>query len=108
MGRPAKPAAEKAMTGAGRRPSPSDKPVATSAPITFAYPEWPTRPDARTVWRRVVPELARFNIMTEVFRDVVGRYCQHFAEWVKVTKQIDRQGVTTLVPMTNGEGNAPR
>ena len=63
---------------------------------------------ARAVWNRIVPELQRLNIMNESFRDPVGRYCLHFADWIRLSKEIARDGTTMMVKMTNSEERMPR
>jgi P27 family predicted phage terminase small subunit len=95
------------LTGAGRRKPRPARPAA-GAPKALLPPDWIVGTSARAVWKRIVPELQRLNIMNESFRDPVGRYCLHFADWIRLSKEIARDGTTMMVKMTNSEERMPR
>lgn len=109
MGRQAKSVAEKVKTGAGRRPTARAAALSGAArPSRARPPSWLTDATARATWKRVVPELQRLNVYNESLRDVVGRYCQHFGDWVRLTREIKRDGSTIWVTMTDGENKMLR
>lgn len=95
---------EKAKTGAGRRPVNRSSASKVGARARRAQPpSWLKGVSELAQWRRLVPELQRLNLYNDSLRDTVGRYCQHFADWVRLTHEIKRDGATVWVTMTNGE-----
>ena len=108
MGRRPKAEAEKRLTGAGRRPLRGESAASPAKAKPMQPPSWLTGPSARAVWKRVVPELQRVNFLNDSFRDPLGRYCVHLAEWIRLTKEIKRDGATMMVKMTNSEERMPR
>ncbi len=109
MGRNPKPAAEKLLTGASNRPIRASNANKTAVgQSSFAPPAWLTGQQARAIWKQVVPQLQSLRFIQEVDRNVLGRYCQHFADWIKATKEIQALGMTVLVKMTNSEERMPR
>lgn len=82
--------------------------MAKSHPLRAQPPAWLVGVSARAQWRRVVPEMQRLNLYNESLRDVVGRYCLHFAEWIDLTRKIRKEGQTVAVVMTNGKNTMLR
>jgi len=44
--------------------------------------------DAKTVWRRVVPELKRMGVLTHIDRDAMVNYCIVYAKWQRAEKEL--------------------
>ena len=95
------------MTGAGKRPVAAaiDPALASS---DFPPPPWLTDREALSVWSRVAPELRRLSILTTSDRDTFGRYCWHFAGFIRALKQAPIGKEFVLVKMTNSEERMPR
>lgn len=109
MARPSKSPDEKRLTGASKRKAPH-KPSSGGArrvATKVRAPAWISKP-ARAIWYRIVPELARLNLISQGDADVIGRYCADLASWIKAQRILDREGLTVLVPMTNSDHKMPR
>jgi P27 family predicted phage terminase small subunit len=107
MGRTPKSPTEKRLTGAGKRATPAKAPAASARPSKLAAPSWLVR-SAQPIWRRIVPELLRLNLMSPGDADVIGRYCTCLANWIRAARTLDKEGLTIMVPMTNSEHSMPR
>jgi P27 family predicted phage terminase small subunit len=49
--------------------------------------------EARAEWRRVVPELDELGILAKADRAVLSAYCDAWARFVDVSRQLDRDGL---------------
>ena len=54
-------------------------------------PAW-LSPEAKTVWRRVVPELRHMRVLSFVDGDAVAAYCQTFARWKAAEEFLVKHG----------------
>ncbi len=95
------------MTGAGKRAAPAKAPAVKTAAVKIAAPRWLNR-SAVAIWRRLVPDLARLNLIAPSDADILGRYCTDLANWIRASKTLDKEGLTIMVPMTNSEHKMPR
>lgn len=99
VGRPPKPTALKALEGnPGKRPLNRVEPVPSAA-----IPEPPVtlKGEARSEWRRVVPELARLGLVTKVDRAYLVAYCSAWG-----TFEAARIAMAEHGPLINGrDGN---
>ena len=106
MGRRLKPASEQRMTGASKRRARS---VELGAGVSdFPPPPWLTDREARSVWNRIAPELRRLNMLTPGDSDTFGRYCWHFAGFIRCLEQAPLGKEYVDVKMTNSEERMPR
>ena len=56
-------------------------------------PAWLT-PEAKAVWRRVVPQLRRMGVLTLVDGDALAAYCQVYARWKAAEEFLATHGDT--------------
>jgi P27 family predicted phage terminase small subunit len=54
-------------------------------------PSWLSK-DAKTEWKRIVPELAKVGLLTLVDRTALASYCQAHAELQIATRLLDKEG----------------
>lgn len=54
-------------------------------------PTWLHR-EAKREWRRIVPELERLGLLTELDRAALAAYCQSYADWYEAERRIRRSG----------------
>ena len=54
-------------------------------------PQW-LLPEAKREWRRVVPELERCGVLTQVDRAALATYCQAWARYVEAEAKIAQYG----------------
>lgn len=97
-GRKPKPNEIKELAGnPGKRPlnnSPKPRPVAPKMPRGILPPE------ARKLWREVVPKLERLGVVTEVDGPALLLMCLHYAMAVRAARTLKDAGIT--VRDTNG------
>ena len=57
-------------------------------------PECPPElgPAARAEWHRLLPELARLNLITQLDRGPLAIYCVAYAQWVEAAEFIQKYG----------------
>ena len=100
-----KPTALKAFEGnPSNRPfnehEPTPQKLTNKAPCDWMEPDceymtldrFPLHQVAKMIWHRFEPELSRLNILTELDRELFGRYCETFARWLKMKAFIDKNG----------------
>jgi P27 family predicted phage terminase small subunit len=63
-------------------------------------PECPPElgPAARAEWRRLVPELARLNLITQLDRGPLAIYCVAYALWAEAAEFIQKYGTMVKTP----------
>lgn len=61
-------------------------------PVPPAPPRWLTR-EALAEWRRVVPQLDDLGILAKVDRAVLAAYCDAWAKFVLVSRELERTGL---------------
>lgn len=91
-GPPPKPTALKIAAG-----NPGHRPLNLSEPKpTIGRPKMPSHLSeyARQEWRRVVPQLLEMGVLTVVDGPMLALYCEAYAEYVKATEEIQRDGLT--------------
>ncbi|QCX81060.1 Phage terminase, small subunit [Streptomyces sp. YIM 121038] len=74
----------------GGRPVPA---VPTFKRVAPAPPEWLSA-EARAEWDRVVPELARLDLLKENDRAGLAAYCEAWATFREATEAVQREGLT--------------
>ena len=82
----------------GKRSTDSQAPDA--APITNLKPPSFLRSEAKKEWRRVVMELARLNLISDLDVMALAAYCNSYATWMDAIKKIKETGM--LVRSPNG------
>ena len=70
-----------------------------------ACPRW-LRPEAKNVWRRMIPRLADMRILTHVDQDALAAYCQIYARWKAAEEFIQQHG--EVYPVRDEKGNVRR
>lgn len=55
---------------------------------TTTVPRWLNR-QAKTEWKRIVPELYRLGLLTKIDRSSLAAYCQAYGRWVQVENKIN-------------------
>ena len=99
-GPPPKPTRLKMLQGnPGKRPINKREPKPRSD--TPRCPNWIT-PGAKTVWRRMVPELKRMGLLTFVDGDALVAYCQTFARWKAAEEFLAKHG--EVYPLRDDQG----
>lgn len=91
-GRPPKPTALKKLNGnPGHRPLAENEPKPTAG--IPSRPEWLSA-EAKREWSRVAPELERMGLIAHVDRAMLAGYCQSWAQFVEMAKDLREHGVT--------------
>lgn len=91
-GRPTKPTNLKVLEGnPGKRPLPQNEPK--PMPISPQCPKW-LDPEAKKLWKQLIPELERLGLMTIVDGVAFAGICQRYATWVKCEKYLKKNGLT--------------
>ncbi len=89
------PAAVKEAKGnPGRRPVGTD-PVAPTDLSTakVEMPRWLTG-QGRIIWNRLAPRLTAQKLLSASDAETFARYCRNFARWLKMQKELDKEGET--------------
>ena len=60
-------------------------------------PSWLSR-EAKAEWRRVVPGLARLELIKSEDRATLAAYCESWARFVTATRTLQREGITAVNP----------
>ena len=99
-GPPPKPTRLKVISGnPGKRPLNKREPQPRKeAP---RCPNWLT-PDAKRVWKDLVPRLKRMGVLTEVDGGALAAYCQTFARWRETEEFLAKHG--NVYPLRDSEG----
>jgi P27 family predicted phage terminase small subunit len=95
-GRRPKPTRIKALTGnPGKRPFNPHEP----RPLP-ALPNCPPElsPVARQEWARLIAELAKLNLVTQLDRGALAAYCVAYALWLEAIGQVQRHGTVVKSP----------
>jgi P27 family predicted phage terminase small subunit len=101
-GRRPKPTAVKVLQGnPGKRKLNQDEPKPARGPL--GAPSYLT-PDAAEEWRRIVPELERIGVLTQVDGTALASYCMAFSRWVQAEKEITQYGVVIKEPILDKQG----
>lgn len=93
-GRKAEPAELKEAKGNPGRRRIAKAPVEPRELVTVAPADLAA--EARKVWDRLAPELARLKFLRETDRNAFARYCEHLAAWWAYTKALRIEGETYL------------
>ena len=74
----------------------------TSPAVELLAPECPPElgPVARAEWHRLVPELARLDLIAHLDRGLLAIYCVAFAQWLEAAEFIQKFG--SMVKTPNG------
>ncbi|MFJ1581772.1 phage terminase small subunit P27 family [Streptomyces sp. NPDC088197] len=96
MGRTAQPAALKLIKGRAPGKDSAGRPV-NSGPafkrLPPDAPEWLT-PEARAEWDRVLPGLARLDLLKPEDAAALAAYCEAWATFREATETVQRDGLT--------------
>ena len=66
-----------------------------------ACPGW-IDPEAKEVWRRTVALMQEMGILTRADANILARYCQTYARWVRAEQFIQQRG--EIYPVKSGNG----
>ena len=80
----------------GKRSITSQSPDA--APITSLKAPMFLSREAKKEWKRVVMELARLNLISDLDVMALAAYCNSFATWIDAMKQIREDGTVVRAP----------
>jgi len=102
-GRRPKPTALKQLQGnPGKRKLNQDEPKpAKGVPCAPGY----LTPVAAEEWHRIVPELERIGVLTQVDGTALASYCMTFSRWVQSETEITQYGVLIKEPVFDKLGN---
>lgn len=91
-GPPKKPTRLEVLQGnPGKRKINADEPQPRVGDLV--PPDWLT-PEAREEWDRIVPELERLKLITQIDLAMLTAYCVQWGVYVKAARQLARQGLT--------------
>ncbi|MFE2600122.1 phage terminase small subunit P27 family [Streptomyces sp. NPDC059396] len=108
MSRTPQPAALRLLTGradgrdsGGRKVNvgPGFRRIAPSAPT------WLSK-EAAAEWRRVVPGLQRLDLLKPEDRAMLAAYCETWSVYVAATREVTRDGITSVVVTTRADGSS--
>jgi P27 family predicted phage terminase small subunit len=88
MSNPIKPTAIKILEGnRGHRKLPQNEPQPDKTPPICPY--WLSY-QAKSEWKRIVPELERLGLLTVVDRVALAGYCESYSRWVKAARELQK------------------
>ena len=58
---------------------------------------------ALAIWRELVPDLKRYNLLDTLDRPTFAMYCVHMADWVQATRDIAKNGHSYAAKNVNGD-----
>ncbi len=96
MGRTAQPAALRLLKGRGDGKDAAGRTVNQGpafARVPPAAPTWLSR-EAAAEWRRIVPGLARLDLLKPEDRAALASYCEAWSVFVEATRAIKAEGLT--------------
>ena len=101
-----KPKALKLVQGTHRpdREAPNAPDPEVSPP---SCPTWLHR-EAKREWRRIVPELVRLGLLAEVDRAALAAYCQSYATWWRMERDIEENGDVQINARSGLESARPQ
>ena len=100
-GPPPKPTALKLMAGnPGKRPLNKREPRPRRT--TPRCPAWLNK-NAKTVWRRMVPELRDMGVLTVVDGEALAAFCQTYARWREAEEFLTKHGL--VYPLRDEKGH---
>ena len=95
-GRKPKPTRIKVLTGnPGKRPL-NERELKPEASVPTCPPE--LRPAAQSEWHRLVGELAKLNMLTNLDRAALAAYCEAYAMWGEAIEAIQKFGAMVKSP----------
>jgi P27 family predicted phage terminase small subunit len=67
-------------------------------------PKCPThlKGEARREWKRVSKELFEHGLLAPVDRAALACYCQSYADWVRATKELEKENVNLVLESEKG------
>lgn len=68
----------------------------------IAAPGW-LNESGREVWDRIAPRQAGLKLLTQTDAETFARYCMMFADWIRSTEEIDRDGRWYKIETASGE-----
>jgi P27 family predicted phage terminase small subunit len=68
-------------------------PVAPLPAGAIAAPHWLVK-EGLAIWKKLEPTLRSAKLLTATDADVFARYCRNFARWLKMQREMDKQGET--------------
>lgn len=102
----AKPTKLKLLQGTHR---PDRAPANEPAPETQApsCPSW-LHAEAKREWRRLLPELETLGLVAVVDRAALAAYCQAYATWWRMERDLDEHGETQINSRSGLESARPQ
>lgn len=106
VGRTAQPAALKLIKGRAPGKDSAGRPVNPGPAFRRLPPEAPEwmQPEARAEWDRVVPGLARIDLLKPEDRAVLAAYCETWAVFVEASRTVAIEGLTNEVVTVSASG----
>lgn len=94
MGRTAQPAALKLIKGRGDGKDTAGRPVNLGPAFKRLPPNPPSwlSGEAKAEWKRVVPGLARLDLLKPEDRAALAAYCEAWATFVQATRTVQEEG----------------
>ena len=90
-----KPTAIRILEGnPGRRPLNKQEPKPEQGAPTC--PQWLDK-EAKTEWRRVVPQLDRMGLLTKIDRDALALYCDAWSQFLAARRILKDRGFTYIL-----------
>lgn len=108
MGRTAQPAALKLLHGRADGRDSGGRKVNPGPAFARVPPKPPTwlSPEAAAEWRRVVPGLQRLDLLKPEDRAMLAAYCETWSTFVRATRQVTAEGLTSVVVTTRADGTS--
>ncbi|MCX4676708.1 phage terminase small subunit P27 family [Streptomyces sp. NBC_01433] len=108
MGRTAQPAALRLLSGRADGRDSGGRPVNPGPGFRRIAPNAPTwlSKEAAAEWRRVVPGLQRLDLLKPEDRAVLAAYCETWSVFVAATREVTKDGITSLVVSTRPDGSS--
>lgn len=107
MGRTAQPAGLRLVSGRSEGRDSGGRKVNPGPAFRRLPPKAPTwlSPEAAAEWRRVVPGLQRLDLLKPEDRAMLAAYCETWSVYVKATRQVTLEGLTSVVVTTRADGS---
>lgn len=102
-GRKPKPTNIKLLEGnPGKRPLPTREPK--PPPIAPECPSW-LHKNAKKEWKRIVPQLERMGLLTQVDMAALAGYCEAWAMYMEAMSYLHKNGQSYLTVLRDESGN---